>query len=581
MTNTYSVVGTDGVVPVHEPHGLWKTWKQSEVYEGKEGKGKFVPKVGDYVTKAIVVGKSAKEEKFLVTAVDPVTLIPTLIPFTDMRDDDYYHPEDEFLRVGRLNMADTMRVYLDTSVSPYTMTVDSRWFVTGSNAHHFVLYRNSQYADKRTGELLSLSRVYDQRNQLITVNIDLERVAAPSREYHEVKRPLPFHTNERLPDGETVIGVVYDDTGGVVEKRPFIVENTGVLRPRHAHAKYVVDITIDSPFLSESDPNLIEYPMGVTVNSFNLFATVHYSDGSSKRMAIDGSKFQILGLTDYIASIIGQNTQITLRYNLDNDEGAVGVNDKIKLNVNGTDSRFMTRTYNLRTVKPDNSYAVKLFVYPEWIEKTNNYHLRWFMFDLTRSGYVEVTEHVRVNETQSLFKPNGYGMSQRISVSVNLKDVNPLYKEYYHVQVVDIQLMRPATDRTGYLWSVGYELTDTEYFGEENWAELKIGEADYVELDISLGMTNFKSWLERIWLKTKPLYDLYAEGAPPEPNMFKIVIDGTVRNKEYSFNINQWNQKLFIEGHFKPTDNVYIVFYKQTPDTELYLGISALPVFVL
>lgn len=582
MSNkTYSVVGTDGVVPVHEPDGVWKTWNKREIYEGKEGRGKYVPKVGDYVTEAILFGVNAIERKYLVKAIDPLTLVPELIPFVDEKDDDHYHPSDPYLRVGRLNIADTYRVYLDTSVSPYTMSIDGRYSVKGSEAHHFVLYKTDPKSRDPDNSLKAVSMVFDQRNQLITTSIDLESVSTDSLHPHVVKRPLPFHSREQFPDGETLIGVVYNDAGGIVQKKAFIVENTGVIRQRDPASKYITDITLESPFLSEADPSMVMYPLGYTVNSLNMFGRVHYSDGTSKRMAIDNSKFSILGLTDYIASIIGHNTAITLRYTLDNDEAAVGLNSGLNLNSLGTKQRFITRSYNMKTVKPDNQYAVKLYVYPEWLPSISGYHLRWFLFDLTRSGYKEVTEHVRLNESQSLFKPNAYGIPQRLSATVNLKDVNPLHKEFYHTQVVDVNLMRPASDRTGYHWSIGYEITDTEYFGVDNWARMHIKEADFIEFDISLDCRDMRTWLERIWGRTKPLYDHYAEGGAPEPNMFKIVVDGTVRNKEYLFNINQWNQKLFVEGVFEPTDNVYIVFIKQTADSDMYLGMAALPIFVV
>ena len=42
-TQHLTVVGTDGIVPVHEPNALWKTWLYSEIFFGKNnspGKGK-------------------------------------------------------------------------------------------------------------------------------------------------------------------------------------------------------------------------------------------------------------------------------------------------------------------------------------------------------------------------------------------------------------------------------------------------------------------------------------------------------------------------------------------------------------
>lgn len=571
-TTHLKVLGTDGAVPIHEPDSPWKIWGHHEIYFGKEAKNKYVPKVNDLVKHLV------QRKTFIVIAVNEHTLIPTLAPYDENLETDLLHPDDSYLVTQRVSRAETFRVYLDTSVVPFTMTIDSRYTVKGSHNHHFVLY----HGDLLTGEEKAVSMVFDQRGRLITQNIDLELIAMPSHTNHAIKTPVPFHTNYEFKDGELLTGVVYNDKGGVSQIRQFVVENTSVIRQRDAAEKYVVDITLESPFMSESDPNLLHFPLNTTVNSLNLFGKVHYSDGTFLRLPVDGTKFSVLGLRNYVASIISYTVDFVLRYNLDEDEAAINLNPNT--HIGGMDSRngkFMTRSYKFQVVKPDNMYTVKLYPYPEWVEKSGSYMLRWFMLDLTRAGFTDVTPYVRYNDTLPAFNGTSYGLNQRVSVSLNLKEVNSMYKDYIHTQVSDIQLRRPASDKTGYPWSVGFTITQSPYYGIDNWAELTLTETDYKRLYIGLHSDNKQAWLERIWERTLPLYDEISEGSAPEPDMFKIIIPGSVRDEEYTFNINQWNQSLEIRGIFSNTSNVYIAFFKRMPDTDLYTGISALPIFIM
>ena len=571
-TTHLQVLGTDGQVPVHEPDSVWKTWAYHEIYFGREGKNKYVPKVNDYV-EDVVLNKS-----YIVIAVDEHTLIPTLRERSDNVETDMLHPDDAYLVTGRVSRAETFRAYLDTSVTPFTMAIDARYTVKGSWCHHFVMY----HGNLLTGDAKPISMVFDQRGKLLTQNIELELVAMPSHTNHAVKSPLPFHTNYEFPDGELLTGVVYDDLGNVRQIRQFVVENTAVIRQRDLSEKYVIDITLESPFMSEADPNTLLYPMNTTLNSLNLFGVVHYSDGTKRRMPVDGTKFSVLGLRDYVASIVSYPFEFDLKYNLDADEAGVSLNPSIHLGgLSSRNGKFMTRHYSGRVVKPDNAYTNKLFAFPEWISPTAGYRLRWFMMDLTRSGYKDVTEFVRYNATLPIFDGLSYGLNQRLSVSINLRDVNPLYKDYIHTQVIDIQLRRAATDKSGYPWSIGFSISQNPYFGVDNWAEITLTETDYKRLYIGLHSDNKEAWLERIWKRTLPLFDEYSEGGAPEPDMFKVIIPGSVNNREYTFNINQWNQSLEVEGLFDNTSNVYLVFFKRMPDTDLYTGIAALPTFVM
>jgi len=86
---------------------------------------------------------------------------------------------------------------------------------------------------------------------------------------------------------------------------------------------------------------------------------------------------------------------------------------------------------------------------------------------------------------------------------------------------------------------------------------------------------NIDDWLERLYYRSEPLFDKFKEAKAPTPTMFKII---TPSSQEFPFAFNQWNQQLEINDALSSTDNLYIQFIKRTNDTDLYLGMVAVPV---
>src|SRR5690606_38246651 len=120
------------------------------------------------------------------------------------------------------------------------------------------------------------------------------------------KTPKVGHTVEELDDGELVTAVVYDDVGNAVSITRLLVKKTAFVRTVDESKRFVTGIHIESPFLSKSDPRVLEYPINMPIQALSLVGVVTYSDGGVKRMPIDGTKFSLYGLNNYIATILGQ-----------------------------------------------------------------------------------------------------------------------------------------------------------------------------------------------------------------------------------------------------------------------------------
>lgn len=566
------IAGSDGIVPIYEPEGRWTTWGYHEIWQGKEGQGKYVPKLHDYVV------DYATDKRYRVVGHDD-KLIPRLsriIPTQERVENEV----DNLLRSGRRTSPDSYRVYLDTSVNPHRLSVDARFSVGGSTNTHAQIFRG--YDIGQTGEVIS--NTFDHTGQLLSTLVPLELKEQSGMKNHTAKVVPPCFTTVKMPDDEIVTVVIYDDQGVQRSIQEFYVYNTSAIRQTDTAQKYVTDISLESVFMSESDPSLLAYPLNVNVSGLNLFGVVHYSDGSTKRYPVDGTKFSVLGLADYVSTMIGYENEFTLKYILSKGESAVGTAAVVPgaqpnfMTNSHLGQHFITKRYQAKVVEPDGSYNVKLYGYPVWIDQNVGYRLEWFLLNLERSQWRRVTPHVRFNtQTNDTFDGKLYGVNQRLSVSIDLKQVHGTYKQYIHTQVIDITLQRHATDQTAYRWSVGFEINQEVQYGIDLWAKVQNINANLKRLDISQSETKLDTWLKRMWRQTKPMYDPMREASAPEPDHFTLVIG----QQEFTYPISQWNTLIEFNQPIRNTDNIYVVFLRRTNTTDLFVGISALPVFIL
>jgi hypothetical protein len=197
-------------------------------------------------------------------------------------------------------------------VTPHVLAVDIRLKVAGTMASYAKIFKGSDLTE--SGNVIS--RVYDSNGNFISENIPLELVAIDSHNNYSIKTIKVCHTNEHLLDGEIVTAVIYGDNGHVVSKRQLLVENTSFIRSVDASAKYISHISVESAFISPTFDHIIEFPLNIPLNALNLMGVVHYSDGSTLKLPVDGSKFRMFGLEQYVSSIVGQTVDLVLSYAL-------------------------------------------------------------------------------------------------------------------------------------------------------------------------------------------------------------------------------------------------------------------------
>lgn len=541
--------GTDGFVPVWNPNGRWAIWNINEVYFGGPGAGRYVPNVKDLVLDVDFW------TWYEVLAIDPSTFVPDLKKLAAQQASGEFTKIDLLLGVGPGTQSDTYRVYLDTSVVPHALTVDQRLEVAGSMTTYCRIFKGEDLSNPAN----IISGMYDASGNFLGPNIPLELKAMDGNV--TLKTVPTCYTSEALPDGEVVTAIFYSATGHVVSKRQLLIENTAFIRAADASVRYVIDISLKSPFLSKADPNLIQYPINVPLKSMNLIGVVHYSDGSTLEMPVDNTKFSIFGFDTFVATVIGQQFDAVLKYALSPNEACYGA-----LN---TGQKFVARTYKLQTLKADGAYTVKLFGYPMWVDGLTGYRMEWFLYNLDRTIAQRVTPYVKFEPNYPAFQPLHYGVQQSLHVAVNLKDVNPAYASYRHSQIVDVTLFGPA-DTAGTPFTVGFEPNQTPQYGVNDQFVFEFVNQNLKYLKVDLGIDDQTEWLRRLYLDSKPLVNPYTETHPLDPNYFAVII-GTQRVEH---KLEEWQAVINAGSDLYPGASVFIEFFKRTPTNDIQLAVA-------
>lgn len=550
--NLIGVVGTDGVVPIYAPNDRWCIWSMAEIWTGQTGNKRYVPKVNDYVI------EPSTYTTYIVESIDNVTLIPTLREKHLNNMSAGFSETDMLLGVGPGTQADTYRVYLDTSVTPFVLAVDARLKIGGSMSNHVKLFKGANLSDN--GHVVS--KVYDNSGNFITENIALELAAIDSHVNYSIKVVPTCYCTEPLNDGEIITAVVYSADGHVVSKRQLLVENTAFIRGVDASVKYVSHISLECPFMSPTTDRTILFPLNVPVNSLNLVGVVHYSDGSVLRLPVDGTKFSILGINQYVSTIIGQKIKLVLSYALSTTETAYGAVS--------SDGKYITEGYDMMTVDANHSYTVKLFCYPTWVDENVGYRLKWFMFNLDRNISFDVTPFVHFADNTGAFDPLADGYVQRRAVYINLSDVSGIFKSYIHTQVVDVML-RTSPGSLTTPWTVSHEAAvgQTAY-GLRLTARIRPTDAN--QILINGGASEYEDWLQRVYTDTYPLVDGMAGSTLLEPTHFEITYD--TYKAEYP--VSNWDSAIVLPTPATVNSTVFIKFIRRTPITDLQLCMSAM-----
>lgn len=542
------------IVPIYDPDRGFRTWYVSQIYTGENDGGSYVPNVDD-----LVVDYSSGFWRCV--EVDASTGLSKLLRWVMPKDPDELTNEDTLLGTGPGYQSESFRAYIDTSVFPHTMALDSRLHIYGSTAKWIKVFLGTNYGEQ--GQVISA--YYDQGGTLHGENIPLELVATDTLSNRAIKTPMVGYTNLNLDDGEVVTAVVYDDVGNAISISKLLVKNTAFIRTTDASRKFITSIHLESPFISDADDTLVQYPVNMPVAALTLMGVVTYSDGSEQRYPVDGTKFSIHGLRNYIASIAGQRIPLVLSYYFDDDEynyGAVGGAEK-----------HMSVNYTATTLAVDEAYEIKLFAYPMWVDGINGYKMEFFLYNLNRRAFYNVTPHVRLAGSSPSFQPLNYTQTQHMVYTIDMNKVDSSYPMYRHVQTIDVALKAPGSENTTN-WLMGFNPNKGGLYGAGIRADVEFVNVDDWKLKIDCGFKTQEEWIENLYYATEPLHNPEQEGRAPAPNYFVIVL----ANREIEYHVTKWNQEFVVPMDLDQGELLYIRWIHRSQADDLQLGISGLPI---
>jgi hypothetical protein len=544
------VVGIDNQAPIYNPDGLWTIWGLHQIYRGQEGLNRYIPKVNDYVC------DFETYTMYIVDELDEITYIPTLTQKNPNNMTGSFTETDILFGVGPGTPSDTYRMYIDKSVTPYFASVDQRLMINGSMTSYVKVFKGAVVTDD--GEVIS--KVYDSNGVFVSENVQLELASIEGSTNYTTKSVPPFYVTHDLPDNEIVTVVAYSAAGHVVSKRQLKVEISTFVRAPSASKKYITGISLKSAFLNPTIDKQIDYPLNIPVNALNLIGVVQYNDGKTLELPVDGTKFTMWGLDQYLSSIIGQKYDLVLNYTLSADEASYSGSSQ--------DGYAVSEPYTLVTMDPNNSYTVKLFCIPVFQSEALGYQLRWFLLNLDRNIYFDVSNLVVLSPATGAFDPKAYGVLQKKQVSLNLRQVSGTFKAFIHTQIVDITLNGvPNLVQTP--WLVADE-SNPSYpaYG----LDLKAERVANSLVNISAGITDFDEWRARVYNATGPLRDPRTEIVPPTPTHFQVTYNSTTTE----FPMSDWNANLNIAPNIDSLKTITIRFIKRTAGGDLILAVAGM-----
>lgn len=555
---------TTNNAPVYNPNGDWQIWNYKDIYTGPTGLGKFVPKVGDLVNQ--VVGNVITT--YVVTAVAAGSLIPSLVEAQAPYSEGSFTNNDILFGVGSSGASETYRIYIDKSVVPYRLAVDARLTVHGSAVVAAKIFEGSEIGT--TGKVISAT--YDNAGVFLSENANLELVASAAYSNNTaIKVVAPCFTSTNLTDGELVTVVFYDINGFVVSKRQLLVENTGFVRSTDAAARSVVDVSLQSPFLSSQKLNTLEYPINLPVSTANMQGVITYNDGSVVLLPVDGVRFSIAGLDAYDPTFVGQTYPIVLKYVLQEGETAYGVHNAA--------SPHIAREMSLITVASNLNYQVQLNSYPVWVNATQGYRLVHYLTDMNRSRIVDVSSLVTIKDGTVGYNPTNYGAKQALTFTLNLNTVDVVYDSFVVEQTQEFVLQAPGTYRQTPAsppnWYATAIAGRTPYFGNNVFVKFKANLSGGNTLNLKGNFASFTEWLQACYYNALPLFNPATESKAPEPTHFRIVSGPNTA----TYSIDQWSTDLVVSFGLNNSDTLMVEFYYETTSRRLSLAVAGMPLY--
>lgn len=526
-------------------------------------RGKYLPKEGDMIW-------SWELGFYRVAAVDKTTYLADLVKWDQQIGSNVQQEGNILEGITPAGSSNIWRAYLDTSVIPHRLSFDDRYFVPGSESRYSLAFLGTNVT--ANGEIVSAH--YDNTGTYVSERVPLEVVAMTQFENVSIKRPKMTYCRRALDTGETITLVSYNEHNAVIGKDTFIVQRTNAIRRPEQGNRRVSSIEIVSPYLSETQPNLLEVPINATISTISIRARVNYTDGTHRELDVgdedSDSRFRILGLKYWSPAQVGPEQNITLAYKLDTTTEYSYIQGE-------TFNSQIIAPYRIKSLPVDPSFSLKLFAFPTWRDAINGWTLDYWLYNLDRNISTRVqASAVELVSGSPSFNPTDYVTIQNLGFAVNLRAVDDQYGDHRHVQNLQVALLGDGSQNIA-RWKVRTTANQGDWFGESLYAAIRSDQSGLYDIDIKNNHVDYQEWLNEVYYKSNPLINPGSEVRAPEPT--HMLITHNLRTMEVP--ISQWGTPLKMPTELKQGQNLYIRWIKRIANTDLHLGVSALTVRML
>lgn len=535
-------------------------WIIDQIF-GHSKTGQIVPNPGDVIF-------DSHQGFLIVSDVDYLTGRSTLSLWKAPSNSSNGEDLNLLLGTGPGAVTESFRLFVDKSVTPYVASPCSRLMMRGSDAEYYMLFVGTTFSDK--GRVISF--IHDTTGKMLGEKIPFKRAVGIVDQREVVSwQTTPCLTTEDLKDGERVTMVSYSKEGHVVDTSVLVVQNSGATRQLDAGRRYVRGIGIQSPFIPESMPDTIEFPVNVPVEQLPMEGVVYYSDGSKETHPIDNQRMSLVGTDNYTATVSGESFDLVLIYPL--ADGEVAYEQK------PTTERRIQKLYRARTTAVEGAYTVKLFVYPTWNTEHSQYYLEYWLYNLDRQTFYNVTSLIELGVNSNPFDPSRYSTLQTITVAIDLNKVNSQFKAVRHVQTFQVVLMSRGSENKAN-WAVKFRPDQPSSFGGGGVeAVLKQVNTNEWSVNVANGAVSKETWIQKLYTEVEPLYNADAgglEARAPDPTHFRLKFT----HNAYEYPVSQWDQTFSVNNDLSQGELLYIEWIYRTDTTDLQLAITGLPAHI-
>jgi len=455
---------------------------------------------------------------------------------------------------------------VDYSVRPNVARIDSTIMRPG--AAYALLFLGDNVDKDNGGKIISAQ--YSSGGAMQTNKVPCVEAALNGYTNYNIMTTGQFSVTENeesLSNGRRCTAVFYDQGGQFIPPaQSLMVQHSAYMRDHRIGIRYITEIELVSPwFTNIGNPDRLIVPINVNLFAIELRAIIHYSDGfESDPMPVNGDRFTLHGLEEYRPKAPGQTARVTLGLSLLE-------NEQLLIAEPGSPNH-KSRIYTIQAGAVEGAYSPKLYTYPQWSASLGGYRLQHFLYDLDRKTFIDVSDLVTLNDQSPAWHPSSYGIAQSMVFNLNLKLVSPTFESVVFTMHTEIILLKDING-PGARYSVNYAYGKPTYT-----AGFVVANNNGVNTTFNLtnGHTTLEAWLNALYWKVDPSYDVWDEDSAPTPTHFELVHED---GRRWQFSVADWNKNNPINITMQKGKTWYINWLnKDANGTTLQLAATGLTV---